>query len=70
MERIEAPSSTRQELLDFARAEFEQHRHVNDLVSLESLLLNRCADTNQIKGPYPVLDIGKHDSTIAFHVCN
>lgn len=35
------PSSTRTELLDFARAEFERHRHVNDIVSwvIDALLL-------------------------------
>lgn len=35
---IEAPPSTRQELLDFARAEFEQHRHVNDLGHIRYLI--------------------------------
>lgn len=30
---VEAPQSSRQDLFDFARGEFEQHRHVTDLVS-------------------------------------
>ncbi|GAB7326312.1 hypothetical protein MBLNU13_g10285t1 [Cladosporium sp. NU13] len=33
-----APSSTRKELLDFARGEFEQHRHVTDLGHIRYLI--------------------------------
>ncbi|KAL1587457.1 hypothetical protein WHR41_03847 [Cladosporium halotolerans] len=32
------PSSTRTELLDFARAEFERHRHVNDIGHIRYLI--------------------------------
>jgi hypothetical protein len=47
---IEAPPSTRQELLDFARGEFEQHRHVTDLVSVINRYWMCMATDRHMKG--------------------
>ena len=56
--RIEVPpSSTRQEMREFARMEYERYRHVHDLVRSHIVMLTTSA--NVFTGPDTLPDIGK-----------